>query len=440
MPERCPIMVLYARNVEVGEIMTGGQPSPQEIYIHGRLINLIRSGQATTRPTLEQATGLGRRVVAHRVQQAIDAGLIDDSTYTSSEIGRPSRVLRFRAEVGLVYVGMIESSQLWAAVATLDGELVDSLHQDWDSDVGAEATLTALKRMFGRLGRRARIQPWAIGIGISGLVDFERGRLVSSLLLPGWDDFSVRAWMRDQYDVPVWVERNTNLMALGEWHRGSPRSQRDLMYLMVDEEVGAAVVSRGRLFRGDSGAAGDIGHSQVTDDPTVLCKCGRTGCLEAVVSGWSLVTRLSARLDESPYLSVRMQTSGRINAQDIGDAARAGDPVAYGEVAAGIRVLGSAVANYVNFANPGTLVIGGGMLRVGSWTVELLETEIRSRLTAGAGADLLIRAASLDHREGLVGAAILAVEQLFGPSSVGLWIDNGTPVGRAAALQRALVV
>lgn len=431
---------MCARNVEVGVIVNVRQPSLQEVYIHGRLINLIRSGEATTRPTLEQATGLGRRVVAQRVQQAIDAGLIDDSTYTSSEVGRPSRVLRFRAEVGFVYAGLIESTQLWAAVATLDGELADSLHQEWDSSVGAEATLTALMLMFERLGRRARIQPWAIGIGISGLVDFERGRLVSSPLLPGWDDFSVRAWMRDQYDVPVWVERDVNLMALGEWHRGSPPSQRDLMYLRVDEEVGAAVVSRGLLFRGASGAAGNIGHSQVTEDSTVLCKCGRTGCLEAIVSGWSMVNRLSSRLSESPYLAARMQASGRINAQDIGDAARTGDPVAYDEIAAGVRALGSAAASYVNFANPGTLVIGGGMLRVGSWTVELLGTEIRSRLTAGASADLLIRAASLEHREGLVGAAILAVEQLFGPASVGLWIDNGTPVGRAAELQRALVV
>lgn len=424
----------------MGETVSSSQPSPQDVFVHGQLINLIRSGQATTRPALEQATGLGRRVVAQRIQQAIDAGLIDDSAFVTSEIGRPSRLLRFRADAGLVYVGIIESTQMWAAVATLSGDLVETLHQEWIADVGPESTLTTLQQMFERLARRTRIQPWAIGIGVSGTVDFERGRLVSSPLLPDWDGFSVRAWMRDYYDVPVWVERDVNLMALGEWHKGNPRSQRDLVYFLVDEEVGAAVVSRGSLFRGHSGAAGTIAHSKVTDDPTIICKCGRTGCLEAIVSGWSLVERLSARVGESPLLSARMQVNGRISAQDVGDAARAGDRVAHDEIAAGIRVLGSAAANYVNFVNPGMLVIGGGMLRVGAWTVDLLEAEIRSRLTAFAGADLVIRAASLDHLEGLVGGAILAVEQLFGPSSVGLWIDNGTPVGRAAALQRALVV
>lgn len=432
--------MLYERNRGVGGIVSNGQPSPQEVFVLGQLINLIRSGQATTRPALEQATGLGRRVVAQRIQLAIDAGLIDDTTFVASEIGRPSRLLRFREDAGHVYVGLIESNEMWAAVATLAGDLVDSLHHEWNAAVGPESTMTTLLQMFERLARRTRIQPWAIGIGVSGTVDFERGRLVSWPLLPGWDGFSPRAWMRDHYDVPVWVERDVNLMALGEWHKGSPRSQRDLMYLQVDEEVGAAVVSRGSLFRGDAGAAGHIGHSKVTDDPNFVCKCGRTGCLEAVVSGWSLVERLSARIDESPFLAARLQANGHITAQDIGDAARADDPLAVDEIAGAIRVMGSAAATYVNFANPGTLVIGGGMRRVGAWTVDLLEAEIRSRLTAAAEADLAVRSASLNFLEGLIGGAILAVEQLFGPSSVGLWIDNGTPVGRAAALQRALVV
>jgi predicted NBD/HSP70 family sugar kinase len=107
-------------------------------------------------------------------------------------------------------------------------------------------------------------------------------------------------------------------------------------------------------------------------------------------------------------------------------------------VAASVRAVGAAAANHINFANPGTVVVGGRVLRLGTWTVDMLESEIRGRLTTIANRDLKIRAASLDHREGLAGAAILAVEQLFGPAAVGLWIDSGSPIGRAAALQGAL--
>lgn len=414
--------------------------SPQERFVHGQLINLVRRGEATSRPALEQKTGLGRKVVAQRIQHAIDVGLIDDSTFASADVGRPSRFLRFRQDAGLVYAGTIETTQLRAAVATLDGEIMASLQKDWNGEVGPEKTLEALKSMFDRLQLRAGTPPWAIGIGISGVVQFDRGRLVRSPLLPGWDGFGVRAWLREKYDSPVWVENDVNLMALGEWHRGHPREDRDLLYLLMDDEVGAALVSRGMLLRGDSGAAGSIGHSRITDDPSVVCRCGLIGCLEAVVAGWSLAQRLTRRADESPVLAARLREHGTLTAEDVGAAARAGDSLARGEIAAAIRTFAAAAANIVNFANPGTVVIGGGLLRVGPWTVDMLEAELRGRITTIAARDLSVRAASLEHEEGLAGAAFLAVEQLFGPSAVGLWIENGSPIGRAASLQGTLVV
>jgi hypothetical protein len=89
-------------------IVSSGLVSPQDRFVHGQLINLVRRGEATSRPSLEQKTGLGRKVVAQRIQHAIDVGLIDDSTVAiSAEPGRPSRFLRFRADAGVVYAGMI---------------------------------------------------------------------------------------------------------------------------------------------------------------------------------------------------------------------------------------------------------------------------------------------------------------------------------------------
>lgn len=419
--------------------MSSGLLSPQDRFVHGQLINLVRRGEATSRPSLEQKTGLGRKVVAQRIQHAIDVGLIDDSTIAvSADPGRPSRLLRFRPDAGLVFAGMIESTQLWAAVATLDGQLVASRHLIWNSDCGPESTLAALKGMFDRLERNAGSSPWAIGIGISGAVEFERGKVIASPMLPGWDGFSVRGWLRENYDAPVWVENDVNLMALGEWHQGHPREDRDLLYLMVDDEVGTALISGGRLVRGDSGAAGNIGHTRVTDDAAVVCRCGRQGCLEAISSGWSLMQRVTARVDESVVLSALLRKNGALHPADVGQAALAGDPLAFNEVETSVRAVGVAAANYVNFANPGTVVVGGRLLSLGKWTIDMLATEIRGRLTAIANRDLNIRPASLDHREGLAGAAILAVEQLFGPAAVGLWIENGSPIGRAAALQGTL--
>src|SRR4051812_50228125 len=99
-----------------GEVsMSSSMSSPQDAFIHGRLINLVRTGQAVTRPALEQETGIGRKVVAQRVQQAIDVGLLEDGDLAPSAGGRPSRPLRFRAEAGPVFARLVGAARMTAA-------------------------------------------------------------------------------------------------------------------------------------------------------------------------------------------------------------------------------------------------------------------------------------------------------------------------------------
>ena len=414
--------------------------SPQDAFVHGQLINLVRTGRAVTRPALTQETGLSRRIVTQSVQQAIDVGLLEDGDLAPSGGGRPSRLLRFRAEAGHVFAGLISATEIVAAVATLDGTVLSSLHERWRADDRPEETLEELNHLFVRLARKTRTQPWAFGIGVGGPVDFSTGRLVAPPIMPGWNGYSVRSWLRERYDAPVWVDNDVNLMALGEWYKGTPRDGRDLLYIHVDEGVGAGLVSRGTVFRGDTGAAGDIGHIQVTDDETALCRCGQIGCLEAVAGGWRLVRELTERAGESPLLSARLAEKGLLTAEDVGLAALAGDSLAAAEVVQGARLVGVTTANLVNFVNPGTVVLGGGALRVGDFVFRTFEEALRRRTSKLAGQRLRVRPASLDFREGVTGAAILAIEHLFGPASVGLWIENGSPLGHAAPLQRTAVV
>ena len=416
--------------------MTSTSPSPQDAFVHARLINLVRTGQAVTRPALEAESGLSRKVVAQRVQQAIDLGLLADGDLAPSGGGRPSRSLRFRAEAGHVFAGVIAPTESRVAVATLDGTLLATLHQDWDAAAGPDATMEMLDGLFTRLARKTRSEPWAFGIGVAGPVKFGTGRIVAPPILPGWDGHSVRSWLRERHDAPVWVDNDVNLMALAEWHRGEPRDGRDLLYILIDEGVGAGLVSRGAVYRGDSGAAGDIGHLQVTDDPTVVCRCGQTGCLEALSGGWSLVQRVVDRVAESPALQRTLARHGHLTAEDVGMAARAGDPLAREIVLGSARLVGTTVANLVNFVNPGTVVLGGGALRVGDDVFDTFAETVGRRVSRLAGQDLTVRRASLGFQEGVTGAAMLAIEQLFAPESLGQWLDNGSPLGRAAHLQQ----
>ncbi|BBH69761.1 sugar kinase [Actinoplanes sp. OR16] len=398
------------------------------------IIDLVRSGRATTRPELVTATGLGRKVVTQRVDQAITLGLLEDGELAPSSGGRQARTLRFKSRAGYVYGALVGASEFTAAVLDLDGSIITSHHEDWAVDLGSERTMRRLGAAFAGMARTTGLaRPWGIGIGMPGPVEFATGRLVAPPIMPGWDGFSVRSWFRDHYDAPVWVDNDVNLMALGEWTAGKPHDGRDMLFVKAGTGIGAGLINRGRLLRGDRGAAGDIGHVHVSDDPSTRCRCGRVGCLEAVASGWSLLEEATRRVQESPRLSA---LAGPLALGDIGAAALAGDPLANELVDRRVQALAEVVAHLVNFTNPGVLVLGGGALRTGPRFTELVAESVLARCTDLVTQDLVIRPASLDQMEGVIGAGLLAGGGLLAPASLAHWAESGSPLGHAADLQR----
>jgi predicted NBD/HSP70 family sugar kinase len=420
------------------------QPSPsaRDILVLAQIVDLVRAGTATTRPELEAITGLGRTVVNDRVREGVELGVLAEveAAPSGQRRGRPSRSIRFRTEAGVILAASLGEVSLHAAVTDLDGRDLAREFRSIDVTDGPEKVLAAVSASFRRLLKKlAGPAPvWAIGIGVPSPTDYGTGRVVTPRTIPGWAGFDVRSWMAARYDAPVWVDNEVNLRALGEWQRGEPQERRDLLYVKVATGIGSGLVTDGRLHRGDSGAAGDIGHVRVTDDPAALCRCGKTGCLEALASGWSLVRTLTERAQagDVPFLADRLAAQGSLTAEDIGQATASGDEIVRSAVTTAARVTGTAIAGVVNFANPGTLVLGGGVLRAGLFFEEFR----RAVLDAGielATQNLTIRPASLDDTEGTTGAALLAAENLLRPAALRIWLGDGSPIASAAELQAA---
>lgn len=405
------------------------------------LIELVRTGLARTRPELVVASGLSRKIVSQRVEQAIALGLLEEGELAPSGGGRQARTLRFRAQSGHVLVATLGASEFTAAIADLEGTIIRSSHEDWDVAHGPEETMQRIRSHFAALAaQEGAAHPWAVCVGVPGPVDFTTGRLVSPPIMPGWHGFSVRAWIRDIYDAPVWVDNDVNLMALGEWARGRAVTGADALFVKIGTGVGAAFISRGRLIRGQRGAAGDIGHTHVTDDPRAQCRCGKTGCLEAVASGWRLLADLTARADESAVISAAIARRGRVVLGDVAEAVAAGDRLVMELVDDAARTIGGVVANLVNFANPGEVVIGGGVLRMGDRIVRIVEEVIRERAAELVVEGLVVRGSTLDQREGVTGAALLATESLLTPANLALWVEEARPHAHAAEVQRIAAV
>ena len=394
----------------------------------------VRGARLRTRPALVRSLGLGRNVVSQRVGQLIDFGLVDEGSLAPSTGGRPSRELRFRAEAGCLLVAELGATELQAGLSDLDGALLAQRTEACDVAAGPEATLARLEQIFNELlaARPAATPVWGVGAGLPGPVEFSQGRPIAPPIMPGWDGYPVRERLSATYQAPAWVDNDVNVMALGELRAGIARTELELLYVKVGTGIGAGLISAGRLHRGAQGAAGDIGHVSVLDDDSVLCRCGNTGCLEALAGGYALSRDglAIAQSGRSPALAEVLAATGRITARDVTAAAGAGDPASLALLTRSGRLVGRVLATLVNFYNPSLIVVGGQVSASGDIFLGELRRTVYGRSTALSTRDLRITTSPLGDRAGLLGAAFLVADQLFSPECLGQWIQNGSPAGR----------
>ncbi len=408
------------------------------------VLDLVRSGAAITRPELSRQSGLGRTVVTQRVEQLLQHGLIEEAGLASSTGGRAPRELRFRAGAGHMLVGQYGATSLTVGVTDLAARVLKQHEEPLDIAVGPQPALDRLEELFTQLLDAVDYPAtpvWGVGIGLPGPVEFASGRPVAPPIMPGWDGYPVRDRLAARYDVPVWVDNEVNMMALGEWRGGVARGEQDAVYIKVGTGIGAGLISGGRLHRGAQGCAGDIGHVAVLDDPPVVCRCGHIGCLEALAGGAALAREgtAAARNGRSPYLADLLSRGRPIEAVDVGRGASHGDPVSVELLQQSGRLVGDTLARIVNFYNPALIVVGGGVAAAGDrWLATIRESVYRRSLPL-ATRDLRIIRSPLDDRAGLMGGAFMVVDELFSRERLGRWIGLGSPVGRPDLVSHAFV-
>lgn len=393
-----------------------------------RIVNLVRTGEATTRPDIGRVTGLGRGVVTQRVDHAIEVGFLEDGEFAPSSGGRAPRTLRFRSERGRIIVCALGALHIHVGIADLDGDILDQTHRAWEISRGPAETLETAAAMIGELLDRNPSKPvWAVTVGVPGPVDFETGRPVAPPIMPGWNGFDIRGWFEERFDAPVWVDNDVNILAYNERARRADEAHLDLIYCKIGSGIGAGLLSRGRVHRGANGAAGDIGHVRVRD-ADALCRCGKIGCLEAVAGGWALVRDAERAVQEGAtgYLATRAAEGDVITPEAISRAAEDGDALSIALIQQSARVVGESIAALVNMFNPGTIVIGGAVAAAG----EIFLAEVRQRVYGLslplATRDLTIVNSANDVREPLRGGAELAREELF-EASFPRWFSEGRP-------------
>ena len=404
--------------------------------VFAEVFSLIRRGEAVTRPALSHITGLRRAVITQRVEQAITAGLVEDFTIAESTGGRAARQLRFRSESGTILAAMTGTEHVSVGATDLAGNILGIVQRPWDVKAGPQAALDGLAAALDRVLAENKVSTpvWGVGLGMPGAVDFATGRPDVSSMMPGWDGFDIRAFFEDKYCAPVWVDNDLNILALEEWHRGAqldPDAEGNVILIKVSNGIGAGILSRGFVHRGRNGGAGDIGHTPSNTEGSPRCRCGQSGCMEAMAGGWALVrdATKAAHDGQSTFLSERLNTAGFLTPADITDGARRSDPVSLEMVNRSATLVGKTLASLVSFFNPATVYVSGIIPAAGDMFLVGVRRAVYQHALPLATRDLQIVQTTLTTEDGVVGAANLAIEQLFHPDLLPIWLPHTTPAG-----------
>lgn len=372
------------------------------------ILRLVSSGLAHSRADLVRELGLAPSTVSARVQELVARGLLTESGEGASRGGRRPRLLRARALDEVALAVDLGSHHARLGAVDLGGRVVEARELPHDLTAGPEPAVDWLVEQVAELAARHRALGRTVrglGVAFPGPVEVGTGRVLSPSRMPGWHRHPLRAVLEERLDLPVSVDNDATLMAVGEHAAARPGLQH-LVVVKAGRGIGCGVISSGRPHSGATGSAGDISHVRVDAAQDRPCSCGNIGCLETVASGAALVRELARQ-------GVEVASTGEL-LQRVAD----GDPQATTLVRTAGRHIGTVLSVVVNFFNPQAVVLGGAMA-----TAEPLVAAVRGvlyeRCLPLATADLEITTTVTGADAGLLGAGLTVLGAGF-PVTAGL--------------------
>jgi glucokinase len=246
----------------------------------------------------------------------------------------------------------------------------------------------------------------AIGVASPGPLDPHTGYILKTPNISEWQNFPLGPTLSHHFHVPVFLDNDANLAALGEWRFGAGRRHHDVLYLTVSTGVGGGVIADDHLLQGYHGLATELGHT-IIDPDGPPCSCGFAGHLEAFSSGPAIVRYVLHELQAGADSSLR--AGDDLTARVIADAAFHGDALAISAYRRAGEYLGIGVANFLHAFDPSIVIFGGGVSQVGPLLFDAFQISLKKRVFHPRYLEgLKIEMAALGDDAGLLGALALA--------------------------------
>lgn len=327
------------------------------------------------------------------------------------------RSFRNKTDRGPLVIGIdLGGTKLEAALVDDRGRVVASSRRPTEPGRGPDPILAEIASLVRHLRVAAETRPViGVGIGVAGQIDPATGVVWYAPNLR-WRDVPLRARLEAALELPVAVLNDVQAATYGEWVYGAGQGEDNVVCLFVGTGIGGGIVIDGRLLRGCSGSAGELGHTTVElDGPQ--CRCGNRGCLEALAGGWAIALHAREEIAVDPIAgrTIFELAGGEregVTATTVARAARAGDALARKIMGAAGEALGAGAVSIVNAFNPCVLILGGGIIDGIPELVAPIEDAIRERALPAAARRVRISRSVLAGHAGVIGVAAWARREI----------------------------
>lgn len=375
-------------------------------------VDLIRfASNGISRTDLADQMGLTRAAVSMIVTDLIENGVILEAESRSIPNGRPPVVLEINPKRGLVAAVDMGATHINLAIADFSAKIIEEISLSFDINQGPQICLAEADRILKELLEHSGInisQIMAVGVGVPGPVITDAGIVVSPPIMPGWDGYPIRDSLQKQWGIPVSLNNDAELGALGEWAYGAGRGEKNLAFIKVGSGIGAGLIINQQIYGGTTGSAGEIGHLTI-DENGPLCTCGNRGCMEAFAGGHAIAQQARELVKSGKRTLLSNIPAENLTAQEVAKAARRGDLPSQEIIMRAGTFIGIAIAGLVNLFNPGAVIIGGGVAQAGDLLTTSIRQAVRERSLRASEQGVHITTAMLGKRSSLMGATVQAI-------------------------------
>jgi len=382
-----------------------------------RIINLVRFYGPISRTELSKKMDISMAAITKYISELISENIITESGTQKTHGGRRPILLSMNPDYGCVICIDFGQSFFRIAVLSIDNKILYKQIVPSDKLGLPEDGLLLINGMIADVINKipSSLKILAIGIAVSGITFDINGTRILMPNLKGWVDVDLETPIAKKFQIPVYIDDSSRMVALCESVVSAKGRIENLIYIHLGTGIGAGIIINGKILRGVNGTAGELGHI-IVEEGGRMCGCGSRGCLEQYVSVPSMVNQAKKAIlsgVRSNMLDYAEGDADRIDSYCLAKAVADKDKLAYNIVAEAGEYLGVGISKVINLFNPEHIIIGGGGVKISDMIMDDIKKVCHSRSIQEAVRHVDIKKSDKDENSALIGASVAAQDRIF---------------------------